>query len=158
MATAVPKLTSIIGGVTEAGVATGLIGYFDSAEVKARMTFPLAYISENPDEVAITGWPALIINVRNQSRALDSQARSAQLDLQVYMKEHRGEVADREIRQLCADIEQQINIARRGGWWGAKVFRWERQAHLGVGDIQGFAEGIVAATVTYTVLFVEQYV
>lgn len=152
-----PKLTTILGGVTEAGVRTGLIGYFDSTECKARMDFPLALITENTNERDITAWPAMTVQFKDMERGAGEQAREASLELRLYMKEERAEVGDREMRQLCNDVETQIRVARHGQLWGAKGFRWERTQFLGVGDIKDGEQGVVVAVLTYTVLYVEQF-
>lgn len=156
---ATPKLTTIIGGVSDdvPPVNTGLIGWFSAQSTRDRMAYPLGYLSEAQDTALIADWPAMLIHTAQTVRQDGPQAKAASLELTVYLKDPRAEVADREMRQMLLDIEQEINRARRGQRFGATDFRWERNVLSGIGTIRGTDIGVSRAVMHYTVLYVENY-
>lgn len=152
-----PKLSQIIGQVDDTAGRSGLIGHFDDEAVKARMTLPLAHITEDQDDRKLDTWPAMIVKCGAVRRDGGPQERSATLELKLYLKEERGEIAERDLRQIAQEVYWEINKARSGTLWGAKNFVWEQCTFHGVGEIQGGEQGIALATVQYTVLFVESH-
>lgn len=154
-----PKLNRITGGVTTDAppVSSGLVGWFLSEQCRERMSYPLGYLSEDVQLDKVTDWPALIIRWGNIARGDGAQQKKASLELRVYLKDPRSESGDAELRQLCADIEAEINGAARGQLWGASDFRWESTKLLGIGNIVNVANSVFVATMNYTVLYVEKY-